>query len=158
MADLKTTIAQTENLKNKVKLAKQRINETVVRGGGIASKSLSEIPDNINKMLKDNYKKVAIINITQHIDVPKNTSFRTTKVNLNLTFQPSMIFVLFENSANGRSKDIMSSKEHYNLSTSFSRSTLVMYITSVTKNGFNLNIRDDTQNSRVEIKQIIAIE
>lgn len=33
MADLKTTIAQTEELKNKVKLAKQRINETVVRGG-----------------------------------------------------------------------------------------------------------------------------
>lgn len=33
MADLKTTIAQTNELKNKVKLAKQRINETVVRGG-----------------------------------------------------------------------------------------------------------------------------
>ena len=33
MADLKTTIAQTENLKNKVKLAKDRINKTVVRGG-----------------------------------------------------------------------------------------------------------------------------
>ena len=33
MADLKTTIAQTEDLKNKVKLAKDKINETVVRGG-----------------------------------------------------------------------------------------------------------------------------
>ena len=33
MADLKTTIAQTENLKNKVKLAKDRINQVVVRGG-----------------------------------------------------------------------------------------------------------------------------
>lgn len=33
MADLKTTINKTEDLKNKVKLAKQRINETVVRGG-----------------------------------------------------------------------------------------------------------------------------
>lgn len=33
MADLKTTIAQTEDLKNKVKLAKQRINEIIVRGG-----------------------------------------------------------------------------------------------------------------------------
>lgn len=33
MADLKTTIAQTNELKNKVKLAKQRINETIVRGG-----------------------------------------------------------------------------------------------------------------------------
>lgn len=33
MADLKTTIAQTENLKNNVKIAKDKINETVVRGG-----------------------------------------------------------------------------------------------------------------------------
>lgn len=33
MADLKTTIAQTENLKNKVKLAKDRINQVVVREG-----------------------------------------------------------------------------------------------------------------------------
>lgn len=33
MADLKTTIAQTENLLNNVKLAKDKINETVVRGG-----------------------------------------------------------------------------------------------------------------------------
>ena len=125
-------------------------------GGGITSKSLSEIPNNINKMLGQ-YKKIAILNITQYIDVPKNASFRATKVNFSLTFQPGVIFVIFENSASGRSKDIMSSKEHYNLSTSFGRSTLVMYITSVTKNGFNLNIRDDTQNSWVEIKQIIAI-
>ena len=29
MADLKTTIAQTENLKNKVKLAKDRINQVL---------------------------------------------------------------------------------------------------------------------------------
>lgn len=33
MKDLQNTITNTENLKNKVKLAKQRINETVVRGG-----------------------------------------------------------------------------------------------------------------------------
>lgn len=30
---LKETIAETENLKNKVKLAKDKINEKIVRGG-----------------------------------------------------------------------------------------------------------------------------
>ena len=33
MADLKTTIAQTENLKNKVITAKNNINKVIVRGG-----------------------------------------------------------------------------------------------------------------------------
>ena len=33
MADLKTTITKTETLLNKAKLAKDKINETVVRGG-----------------------------------------------------------------------------------------------------------------------------
>ena len=33
MADLKTTITKTETLLNNVKLAKDKINETVVRGG-----------------------------------------------------------------------------------------------------------------------------
>lgn len=59
MADLKTTIAQTENLKNKVKLAKDRINETVVRGGS-DFKSLAETPKRITEMLGQ-YKKIAIL-------------------------------------------------------------------------------------------------
>ena len=89
MADLKTTIAQTENLKNKVKLAKDRINETVVRGGGITSKSLSEIPDNINKMLRDNYKKVAIMKYESHgIDI-----INKNEINWNLSFTPKLIVI-----------------------------------------------------------------
>ena len=88
MADLKTTIAQTENLKNKVKLAKDRINETVVRGGGITSKSLAEVPDNINKMLGQ-YKKIAMgsCNIEkvlkvggEFLEVPIATDFKPSRV------------------------------------------------------------------------------
>lgn len=87
MADLKTTIAQTENLKNKVKLAKDRINETVVRGG-ITSKSLSEIPDNINKMLGQ-YKKIAIIK--KRINFTGQTTRLT--VPLNLDFLPERLLI-----------------------------------------------------------------
>ena len=87
MADLKTTIAQTENLKNKVKLAKDRINETVVRGGGITSKSLSEIPDNIKSMINQ-YNKVAIKKYETDFLMEQNGS-----INLNLEFNPKMVIV-----------------------------------------------------------------
>ena len=89
MADLKTTIAQTENLKNKVKLAKDRINETVVRGGGITSKSLSEIPDNIKSMISKNYKKIAMGSCSiekvlkvggEFLEVPIATDFKPSRV------------------------------------------------------------------------------
>lgn len=89
MADLKTTIAQTENLKNKVKLAKDRINQVVVRGGGITSKSLSEIPDNINKMLGQ-YNKIAVINF------PTPVPIEDGKVQLNLSFIPKQLILHVE--------------------------------------------------------------
>ena len=108
-------------------------------------------------MISKNYKKVAIINITQHIEVQRGSSFSATGVKFNLTFSPSLIFVRFENSANGVFKDIMSSKEHYSQSKHFSRSSLVTYITNVTKAGFNFNAKSDS-GDWVEIKQIIAIE
>ena len=94
MADLKTTIAQTENLKNKVKLAKDRINETVVRGGGITSKSLSEIPDNINKMLEQ-YKKIAILYPNLDINI-RNSNINDYNININSTFAFSKFFMIMD--------------------------------------------------------------
>ena len=91
MADLKTTIAQTENLKNKVKLAKDRINETVVRGGGITSKSLSEIPDNINKMLGQ-YSKFAKGNSSLHsISVEQGGSTFSIETNANFDIKEGFL-------------------------------------------------------------------
>ena len=92
MADLKTTIAQTENLKNKVKLAKDRINETVVRGG-ITSKSLSEIPDNIKSMISKNYKKVAFGRTT----INEKENLQGFYIPLNLAFMPTRVVANFEN-------------------------------------------------------------
>lgn len=117
MADLKTTIAQTENLKNKVKLAKDRINQVVVRGGGITSKSLSEIPNNINKMLTDNYKKIAIFDNVKHTetyrytnqDIPNtNTPVANTKIvisNINIDFIPKFFIMKMVVRNSGDRKD-----------------------------------------------------
>ena len=89
MADLKTTIAQTENLKNKVKLAKDRINQVVVRGGGITSKSLSEIPNNIKSMLGQ-YSKLATGGC--NIEIPRNGN-KSVSIPLNLEFKPKVAFI-----------------------------------------------------------------
>ena len=87
MENLKNTINKTETLLNNVKLAKDRINETVVRGGGITSKSLSEIPDNIKSMINQ-YNKVAIKKYETDFLMEQNGS-----INLNLEFNPKMVIV-----------------------------------------------------------------
>lgn len=61
-------------------------------GGGITSKRLSEIPDNINKMLRDNYKKVAFLN-TSNIFLKTNTE---SKIKINVNFTPSRFFVVLK--------------------------------------------------------------
>ena len=137
MADLKTTIAQTENLKNKVKLAKQRINETVVRGGGITSKSLSEIPDNINKMLGQ-YNKVASGTLSSGSISTKGKSFT-----INLSFVPKRIIVLIVQHKSGSGGGAFlnyaaDSSRNYSESSAYwvAGGSRGCYITNVTQNGF----------------------
>lgn len=60
---LKQNIDNTSELKNKVKLAKQRIKETVIRGGGYDFKSLDKAPERITDLLGQ-YKKMAILDIS----------------------------------------------------------------------------------------------
>lgn len=57
-------------------------------GGGITSKSLSEIPDNINKML-GNYNKIA--SGTATLTTPDH-NLRVHTVNTNLSFTPKLVF------------------------------------------------------------------
>lgn len=54
--NLKQNIGNTNELKNKVKLANTRIKETVVRGGGYDFKSLDKAPERITDLLAQ-YKK-----------------------------------------------------------------------------------------------------
>ena len=63
------------------------------RGGTIAN-TLNAVPDAIDKMLKENYKKVAIIDVNQVVKEP-NSNPCDIRVPLNLYFTPSRIFVKF---------------------------------------------------------------
>lgn len=58
--NLKNTIDNTNKYKNDLKLAKQKINDRILSGGGEQSKTLNEMPNNIQNMIKNNYKKVAM--------------------------------------------------------------------------------------------------
>lgn len=71
---LKEQITRTENLETKLKKGITNINNVIVRGGGVQSTSVAEIPENINKML-GNYKKIAIIkNFATGICSPNKTN------------------------------------------------------------------------------------
>lgn len=50
------------------------------------------MPDNITKMLKDNYKKIAIVN--PNIDLPKDgNGVRNFRIPINLQFTPSLVYI-----------------------------------------------------------------
>lgn len=90
---LKETIDKTRELTNNVKIAKNEINNAIVRGGGVRSEDLKGIPRNIQDMVNQ-YSKIAEGKIT---NVPYfNTSDNVGKiftVPLNLAFKPKRLFL-----------------------------------------------------------------
>ena len=157
MENLKSTIAQTENLKNKVKLAKQRINETVVRGGGSTSKSLAEVPNNIKSMIKE-YSKIAILDgLTETYDLTNEAA--VIKKDINCDFQIKD-FILFLQGGYSSTNVGLHMKEfndrHYDISVrndcNFRRR---LYIEG--KNTVVIDILEDASVKRFNIKKIIAI-
>ena len=66
MEDLKSTIDNTNKHINDLKLERSKINERILSGGGTIANTISAVPDAIDKMLKENYKKVAIIDTEQY--------------------------------------------------------------------------------------------
>ena len=160
MADLKTTIAQTENLKNKVKLAKQRINETVVRGGGITSKSLSEIPDNINKMLGQ-YKKVAIIDIGRTLTLGRDKAHLLDfSTNANFDVKEFIVFVsCVTNVASNQSPLGLYSRYLTNYKYIFLdyKAYFNIKLTIKNKNIVTLDIKSDSDDRKFRVDKIIAI-
>ena len=82
---LKETIDKTRELTNNVKIAKNEINDAIVRGGGVQSTSVAEVPDNITKMLGQ-YSKVASGSFSCG-----NRLMNGTEINMNLAFTPKRI-------------------------------------------------------------------
>lgn len=92
------------------------------RGGTIAN-TLNAVPDAIDKMLKGNYKKIAVG--TCSVSLRESTSLKVT-IPLNLDFIPSRLFFVIDFKSNGSNY-----KEWYELESLNSR------------NGFNININGD---------------
>jgi len=90
--DLENTITKTDTLKNDLKLAKDKINDKIISGGGTIANTISAVPDAIDKMLKENYKKVAIID-TEQYKFADNREFSTFKITTNFNFTPSICYL-----------------------------------------------------------------
>ena len=159
MENLKNTINKTETLLNNVKLAKDKINETVVRGGGITSKSLSEIPNNIKNMISKNYKKIAIVD--KNVLLTSNESWKEFSIDLNLNFKPSRVICRLENNNRYGIRSSIDSTMNYSADYAGngigSNADYYAYITQVSQKGFKLFVKNRRSNSP-SLKQVIAIE
>lgn len=153
--NLKQNIDNTNELKNKVKLAKDRINETVVRGGGSTSKSLAEVPNNIKSMIKE-YSKIAILDgLSETYDLTNEAA--VIKKDINCDFQIKD-FILFLQGGYSSTNVGLHMKEfndrHYNISVrndcNFSRR---LYIEG--KNTVVIDILEDASVKRFNIKKLL---
>ena len=107
MEDLKNTIDNTNKHTNDLKLAKQKINDKILSGGGTIANTLNAVPDAIDKML-GNYKKIAIGSdnaIFEYVRCNKGLNYdeqiksnyvRHIKIPINLDFTPSRLLVEFD--------------------------------------------------------------
>lgn len=157
MADLKTTINKTETLLNKVKLAKQKINKTIVRGGGITSKSLSEIPDNIKSMIKQ-YSKIAILDgISELYELTNKAGVIKKDINCEFQIKDFIIFLQGGYSSTNVGLHMREfNDKHYDISIrndcNFRRR---LYVEG--KNTVVMDIEKDSSIKRFSLRKIIAI-
>lgn len=136
-------INRTIELKNKLTVAKNNINEVIVRGGGVRSEDLNGIPQNIHDMV-NKYSKIAM----------GETSVRDANslnfINTNLNFNPKrVIAIVTKTDANiGTGSDVevalgvADSTINYSHDTAFNYADTWWYkgfwIENISSKGFNL--------------------
>ena len=90
---LKTEIDKSNKLKEDLKLAKENINARILSGGGTRANTISDVPSAIDKMITDNYKKVAFLDYSNAL-IPIEYEMSKT-INWNLNFTPEKIILRF---------------------------------------------------------------
>lgn len=93
MEGLKSTIDNTNKYKNDLKLARNKINERILSGGGTIASSISAVPEAIDKMLKENYKKIAVLTLNKEF-TGLYTSIKTLSFSFNVDFNPKEAFLI----------------------------------------------------------------
>lgn len=99
--NLKNTIDNTNKCTNDLKLARQKINDRIISGGGSIANTISAVPKAIDTMLKENYKKIATINLNKNIGINIDPGqLMDVSVDISLNFNPSIVILVFNNSTN----------------------------------------------------------
>lgn len=89
--NLKNTIDNTNKYKNDLKIARNKINDRIISGGGSIANTISDVPNAIDEMLKQ-YKKIAM----GELNYSKNfVSYRNNDVSIPVNFNASRIIVRF---------------------------------------------------------------
>lgn len=89
---LKDEINRTETEKNKTKTVATNIDNKLVELGGQRAIDLSDVPNKIGAMVKENYKRVAKIATNTVIPIRQ-----TIRIPINVSFTPTDIFLRIEN-------------------------------------------------------------
>ena len=110
MENLKQNINKTDTLKNDLKLAKQKINDKILSGGGTIADNISDVPSAIDGLL-GNYKKIAIWEGSERFKPPYNQISAWTK-KINCDFKISRFIIFFKGANNTGVRIGLDSKDY----------------------------------------------
>ena len=158
--DLKQNINKTDTLKNDLKLAKQKINDNIISGGGgTIADTISDVPSAIDKML-GNYKKIAIWEGSERFKPVYNQISAWTK-KIDCDFKISRFIIFFKGAENKGVRIGLDSKDYTTFKNPGDAGTTVSQLTKLSVS--NNVIKFEIDNSRAYvldylITKIIAIE
>lgn len=157
--NLKNTIDNTNKHTNDLKLARQKINDRILSGGGTIANTISAVPEAIDTMLKENYKKIATI---KNLNVELNPE-KESVINLNnLNFKPSRFFITLwgvDANRNNRYETIDSLKGEYVMSSSGATAVKINpYDIKYEYSTKSLKIKPEILGAINKVIEVIAIE
>lgn len=157
--DLKHNIDKTDTLKNDLKLARSKINERILSGGGTIADTISGVPERIDKML-GNYKKIAIWEGSERFKPAYNQISAWTK-KINCDFKISRFIIFFKGAKNTGVRIGLDSKDYINFKYPGGTGEAVGAPTKLSVSNNTIKCEIDNSNAYVLdylITKIIAIE
>ena len=124
--------------------------------GGVQSTSVAEVAENINKMLKDNYKKIAMLNLNRSFYLPTSSEFYENAINLNLDFIPRRIIAIVKHEKDDIEHAI-DSKYNFSSDTQIHTGKVMIHIDITTKSTLKF-VYFALATGNFFVKEIIAIE
>lgn len=92
--NLKSEIDRLNNNKEKTKRAATNIDNKLVELGGERATDLADVPNKIGSMIRENYKKIAIIDVSGDVSL---WTKKETSIKVNVDFTPSRLFIRLQN-------------------------------------------------------------